>query len=293
MAASRAMINNVTCLLRCLQARGNITTAQKHVLPSDSLSRRYFHNPRELKKFYKKATIATSDGWYEINLDKRKLRTPHGNIFKVPSEPLALAVATEWNAQDKIVNRHAMHFTSLSNTAQENPLHKTRKELTETIIHFLETDTICYRPTEPLELTKLECELWDPILEWAAQRYGLEITPTVSMAPPQVSEESKDIIRRHLLSYSDWALFGYHYAVDTVKSLLIIMALVDKHITVETAVDLARLEQQFQANRWGNVEWYHDIEKYELRCRLSAAALFIHWCSESSTVKQKASLSPV
>lgn len=51
-------------------------------------------------------------GWYEINLDKRKLRTPHGNIFKVPSEPLALAVATEWNAQDKIVNRHAMHFVS-------------------------------------------------------------------------------------------------------------------------------------------------------------------------------------
>lgn len=39
-------------------------------------------------------------------------------------------------------------------------------------------------------------------------RYGLEITPTISMAPPRVSEESKDIIRRHLLSYSDWALFG-------------------------------------------------------------------------------------
>ncbi|XP_005092520.1 ATP synthase mitochondrial F1 complex assembly factor 2 [Aplysia californica] len=255
---------------------------------------RNLHNPRDnLKKFYRQATIATSDGWYEINLDKRKLRTPHGNIFRVPSEPLALAVATEWNSQDKVINRHNMHLTSLCNTALENPFHRTREQLTETIIHFLETDTICYRLTEPPELEKMEREQWDPILQWAADRYGLEITPTCSIAPPIVSDESKEIIRRHLLSYSDWALFGYHFAVDSIKSLLIIMALVDKHIGVETAVDLARLEQYFQTSRWGSVEWHHDVELYELRCRLSAAALFIHWCSESSTIKQKAALAPV
>ncbi|GFN98388.1 ATP synthase mitochondrial f1 complex assembly factor 2 [Plakobranchus ocellatus] len=86
---------------------------------------------------------------------------------------------------------------------------------------------------------------------------------------------------------------GYHYAVDTLKSLLLTMALVDKHIDVETAVDLARLELSFQTERWGTVEWAHDIEKFDLRCRLAAAALFIHWCSESTTVKQKAALAPV
>ncbi|GFS15103.1 ATP synthase mitochondrial F1 complex assembly factor 2 [Elysia marginata] len=252
--------------------------------------KRWLHNPRELKKFYKQATISTADGWYEINLDKRKLRTPHGNIFKVPSEPLALAVATEWNSQEKVVNRPNMHLTALCNSALENPLHKTRAQLTDTIIHFLETDTICYRLTEPPELEQLEREKWDPIIDWAAQRYGLEITPTCSISPPIVSEESRNILRRHLLSYSDWALFGYHYAVDTIKSLMLVMALVDKHIDVETAVDLARLELAFQTERWGTVEWAHDIEKLDIRCRLSAASLFIHWCSESTTIKQKASL---
>ena len=59
-----------------------------------------------------KSTFLLFLGWYEINLDKRKLRTPHGNIFRVPSEPLALAVATEWNSQGDIVNRHAMHLVS-------------------------------------------------------------------------------------------------------------------------------------------------------------------------------------
>ena len=51
-------------------------------------------------------------GWYEINLDKRKLRTPAGNLFRVPNEALALAVATEWNGQEKLVKRHKMHLVS-------------------------------------------------------------------------------------------------------------------------------------------------------------------------------------
>uniref|UniRef100_A0A0B7A3M4 ATP synthase mitochondrial F1 complex assembly factor 2 n=1 Tax=Arion vulgaris TaxID=1028688 RepID=A0A0B7A3M4_9EUPU len=287
MATSISMINKAACNL----LRRQILKIKKY--DDVVFFKQYSTNPRELKKFYKYATIATSDGWYEINLDKKKLRTPHGNIFRVPSEPLALAVATEWNAQDKLVNRHNMHLTSLCNTAMENPLHKTRDQLIDTIIHFLETDTICYRLTEPPELAKLEHEKWDPVLEWASKRYGLEINSTDSISPPDVSKQSKEIIRRHLMSYSDWALFGYHYAVDTIKSLLIIMALVDKHIGVETAVDLARLEQQFQTNQWGSVEWYHDIEIYELRCRLAASVLFIHWCSEGTTIKQKATLRPV
>jgi len=254
---------------------------------------RYLTNDRELKKFYKNATISTADGWYEINLDKRKLRTPHGNIFRVPSEPLALAVATEWNAQGDVVNRHAMHLTALANTALENPLYKTREQLTKTIIHFLETDTICYRVNEPEELVALEKQQWDPIIQWAADRYGIEVTPTCSIAPPIITQESKELISRHLLSYSDWALFAYHFAVDSIKSLMIVMALVDKYITVEAAVELARLEQNFQTAHWGSVEWHHDVELHELRSRLSAAILFIHWCSESSTIKQKAAISCV
>ncbi len=38
-------------------------------------------------------------GLYEINLDKRKLKTPGGKLFTVPNEALAIAVATEWDVQ--------------------------------------------------------------------------------------------------------------------------------------------------------------------------------------------------
>ena len=43
--------------------------------------------------------------------------------------------------------------------------------------------------------------------------------------------------------------------------------------------------------KWGNVEWYHDLDIEELQAKIAAAALFIYWSSESTTTKKKASLS--
>lgn len=42
-----------------------------------------------------------------------------------------------------------------------------------------------------------------------------------------------------------------------------------------------------QIQYWGNVEWAHDYDMYELRARTAAGALFVHLASESSTVKRK------
>ncbi|KAL5019005.1 hypothetical protein ScPMuIL_004727 [Solemya velum] len=108
--------------------------------------------------------------WFEINLDKKKLTTPSGNLFTVSNEALALAVATEWNTQEDVITRHSMHLTSLCNTAIDNPMHKSRKDLVQSILHFLETDTVCYRVTEPAELATLQDEQWEPLLNWARRR---------------------------------------------------------------------------------------------------------------------------
>lgn len=42
-----------------------------------------------------------------------------------------------------------------------------------------------------------------------------------------------------------------------------------------------------QIQRWGNVEWAHDYDMFELRARTAAGALFVQLASESSTVKRK------
>ena len=41
---------------------------------------------------------------------------------------------------------------------------------------------------------------------------------------------------------------GYTFAVDALKSLVLTLAVMDKHISVEKAVQLSRLEQDYQVN---------------------------------------------
>lgn len=49
-------------------------------------------------------------GLFEINLDKRKLKTPGGKLFAVPNEALAIAVATEWDVQRDTLKFYTMHM---------------------------------------------------------------------------------------------------------------------------------------------------------------------------------------
>lgn len=64
------------------------------------------------KRFYKNTGILESNGKYEITLDQRKLKTPKGNLFVVDSEPLALAIATEWNSQKEKIMQTSMHLVT-------------------------------------------------------------------------------------------------------------------------------------------------------------------------------------
>lgn len=56
-------------------------------------------------------------GGFEINLDHRKLKTPQAKLFTVPSEALAIAVATEWDSQQDTIKFYTMHLVTSSRTS--------------------------------------------------------------------------------------------------------------------------------------------------------------------------------
>ncbi|XP_036401335.1 ATP synthase mitochondrial F1 complex assembly factor 2 [Megalops cyprinoides] len=242
----------------------------------------------ERKKFYQDVSISQGeDGMFEINLDRRKLKTPGGKIFTVPNEALAIAVATEWDSQKDTLKFYTMHLTTLCNTALDNPTHRDKDQMITAALKYLETDTICYRVEEPPGLVELQKNEWDPVLHWIEKRYNVVIGSSDSIMGPQIPEETKDTFRQHLGSYNFWALTGLEYVINQLKSVVLSFGLIDRHLTVEQAVLLSRLEEEYQIQRWGNVEWAHDYDMYELRARTAAGTLFVHLCSESSTVKRK------
>lgn len=265
---------------------GNILSGRR--IPSFPFSLNYSTATAERKRFYQDVSIAQGEGsLYEINLDRRKLKTPGGKLFTVPNEALAIAVATEWDAQRDMLKFYTMHLTTLCNTALDNPTHRNKDQIISAALKFLETDTVCYRVDEPYGLVELQKNEWDPVLHWIENRYNVTIGSSSNILGPEIPEATKDMFRQHLNSYNFWSLTGLEYVITQLKSVVLSMGMIDRHLSVEQAVLLSRLEEEYQIQRWGNVEWAHDYDMYELRARTAAGALFVHLSSESSTVKRK------
>ncbi|XP_068099655.1 ATP synthase mitochondrial F1 complex assembly factor 2 [Hyperolius riggenbachi] len=257
------------------------------LLDGTGTQKRSYAPPAERKKFYEHVSISQGEGGFEINLDRRKLRTPQGKVFAVPSEPLAIAVANEWDSQKDFLKFYTMHLTTLCNTALDNPTLRDKEQLIRASLKFLETDTICYRVEEPPGLVELQKNEWDPVLDWAEKRYNVVIGSSTSILGPSIPPETRETFHRHLASYNSWALLGIEFITVQLKSMILSLALIDRLLTVERAVLLSRLEEEYQIQRWGNVEWAHDYDLHELRSRTAAATLFVHLCCSSSTVKHK------
>lgn len=94
-------------------------------------------------------------------------------------------------------------------------------------------------------------------------------------------------LQKHLLSYNFAAVNGFVYGVDTLKSVILTLACTERFIPPEKAVLLSRLEEEYQTNRWGRVEWAHDLSQQELQARLSAVALFVYFNSQTNKVQSK------
>lgn len=77
------------------------------------------------------------------------------------------------------------------------------------------------------------------------------------------------------------------YGVDTLKSVVLLLACTEQFITPEKAVLLSRLEEEYQTGYWGRVEWAHDLNQQDLQTRLSAVVLFVYFNSQNQTMKIK------
>ena len=91
---------------------------------------------------------------------------------------------------------------------------------------------------------------WQPIIDWFNDRHKAQIAPSRQsvLEAPHIPGDSRSAVRRYLLSLSLDALHGFATGVDVLKSVVLMSGVVDKIISVEDAVKLARLEVEVQVN---------------------------------------------
>ncbi|KAG6460887.1 hypothetical protein O3G_MSEX012279 [Manduca sexta] len=266
-----------------------ITTVAREILRSRCTNCLLYRTYATRKRFYRNTGIVQNDSKWEVTLDHRRLKTPNGSVLLVNSEPLARAIAAEWDAQSEAISQPTMHLTALCNTALDNPGKLTSHDIVTYLLEYFPTDTLLFYNEEERELRILQEKKWGPILNWFQKTFDVTQDVSSGFEPPPMHTETRAILARYLLAFDFAALNAISFGVEALKSPILMLACINRRLEPKEAVMLARLEEEYQLSRWGRVPWAHELNQAELTARVAASLLVVHCSSEIHTSKVKSS----
>jgi chaperone required for assembly of F1-ATPase len=203
-----------------------------------------------VRRFYKTVTVGDGNA---ILLDNRPVKTPAGAALALPTRTLAEAVAEEWRGQGDAVDTATMPLTKLSNTALDRAT-ALRTDIVGELAGFGGSDLLCYYADEPGTLIARQREHWTPLLDWAQQTHGARLKTAHGITHVAQDAEALAALRRALETLDDWTLTGLQTLTTITGSLVLALAVAAGRLTPAQAFTLSRLDETFQAEKWGEDE---------------------------------------
>jgi chaperone required for assembly of F1-ATPase len=207
-----------------------------------------------MRRFYKEAAVApAAAGGHALLLDGRPVKTPARHALELPTAALADAVASEWRAQGDTVDPRSMPLTGLANAAIDR-VAPDPASFAAGLAAYGETDLLCYRADAPERLVARQSELWDPVLAWARRRFDIELKVVTGIIHEPQPAEAVARLRRAIAARGAFELAALSPLVTVGGSLIIALALVELAIGLDEAWAAAALDDQWQAEQWGQDE---------------------------------------
>jgi chaperone required for assembly of F1-ATPase len=200
-----------------------------------------------VKRFYTAASVGEGR---RILLDGKPVKTPGRRDLALPTDALAGAIADEWNAQDREIDPRSMPLTGLANAAIDR-IAPEPEAFARGLAAYGESDLLYYRAEGPAPLVSRQAESWDPILAWAQQRYDAVFEVTAGITHMPQPAETLARLNAAVAARPPFALAGLSPLVTISGSLLVALALAEGAIPINTAWAAAMLDEQWQAEHWG------------------------------------------
>lgn len=226
-----------------------------------------------MKRFYKTVTAESVDGGHAIRLDGRAVKTPARAELVLPTPSLTSAVIAEWDAQAEEIDPRSMPLTGLANAAIDR-VAPDPKAFAATLAVYAETDLLCYRADSPSELVGSQAESWDPLLDWAQERYDVAFEIVEGIIHRAQPPETVARLAAALDAHGPFQLAALQPLITISGSLLIALALIEGEIDVESAFAAAHLDEIWQVEQWGEDELARQARENK-RADFKAAARFL------------------
>ena len=204
----------------------------------------------KLKRFYETAAATKVDGGYHITLDAKPVRTPGGETVLVQNRALADALAAEWDAQKTHIEFSTMGINQLVNSAIDRGAID-RVALVGELAAYGSTDLLCYRAEEPAALVARQVAAWDPLLDWAGARYGARLRVTSGIVAIEQDASTLAALQARIAMADTLQLCALRAAVGICGSLIVGLAVADRHLDVAQAWQVVNIDENWQKEKWG------------------------------------------
>jgi chaperone required for assembly of F1-ATPase len=205
------------------------------------------------KRFWTEVSLRPEGEGFAVLLDDRPVRTPLKAVLILPTEALAREVAAEWQAQSGAVQPATMPYTRTANSATDS-VARNFDAVAGMLAAYGGTDLLCYRATGPADLVARQAAGWDPLLDWAATALLAPLRITAGVMHVDQPEQSLAALGAAVRNLDPFRLAAFHDLVALSGSLVLALAVSRGRLPAETAWNLSRIDETWQAELWGKDE---------------------------------------
>ncbi len=232
-----------------------------------------------MRRLYTTVETRPEGGGWGVALDGKTVRTPIKLELVLPTAALATAIAAEWDAQRDDVRPAGMPLFRLAATAIDRTAAQ-RDLVVKEVAGYAGTDLLCYRALRPPALVARQHAVWQPLIDWANQRYGARLAVTSGVVPAAQSPATMRAFAAEVAAHDDFRLTALHSLTAVCGSIVIALALREDRLDAEAAFAASQLDETFQIEAWGE-DAEAAARRRALAADIAAAARFLQLIAAS------------
>ena len=197
-----------------------------------------------MKKFYTTVSICpTPEGFYQILLDGKPVKTPARNDVCLSSAAFADAIAAAWRAQNDQIIPDTMPLLQMATTLQDRVISQ-RPHLEAEALDYLDTDLVCYRADSPETYRQAQEAAWDKFVHWAGGRLGVALQTTTGLHPLVQAQQAHDMLAAAVRGMTDPDFMALYLTTLGTGSVILGLAFVERAFSAADILDAAFAEEK-------------------------------------------------
>jgi chaperone required for assembly of F1-ATPase len=198
-----------------------------------------------MKRVYKLASHTKTDDGHVVQLDGKSVKTPSGQPLAAPNRAIADEIVREWSAQGDEIVPDTMPITQMLTTAIDRM--REREAITQSLLKYLDTDLLCYRVKEPVELSKKQKEIWDRWLTWFDEHFESPLDVTYGLDALKQDADTHKQIWNYLEALDEYYFSVLQVVTSASGSIVLGLAFLEQEAGPEDVFNAAELEEIYYA----------------------------------------------